>query len=300
MANSKLIISIIYLFIIVCCNTTSVLSQEKISWNRIFTSYPMDIHDNLIKHHNYANGPEWIGFEQICNGYRTMPLGACSNAYVRCYYNSTGHCVSAILEECPIGKIFNGTVCEVVGTNCISIWSERMGKINFETEKLLERIKSSQQMNFCYDDGSGIYTFPNVICSRQAYVCKNYNEGFAITCLPGMIMLRRPFGCFVYPPSCAPEKISLEQSAPLRQHAIEMYCNKQQSAMRNYRVITLPQVQYVGCGKLIKDIIYCENGFIYDTKLQKCRRRNNEDRCIMPDLCNVERKKCGKIIFLAS
>lgn len=40
-------------------------------------------------------------------------------------------------------------------------------------------------MDFCYDVGLGIYMFPKIICSRQAYICKNLNEGFAITCLPG-------------------------------------------------------------------------------------------------------------------
>uniref|UniRef100_A0A915Q686 Chitin-binding type-2 domain-containing protein n=1 Tax=Setaria digitata TaxID=48799 RepID=A0A915Q686_9BILA len=33
-------------------------------------------------------------------------------------------------------------------------------------------------------------------------------------------------------------------------------------------------LRYVGCRELIKDIIYCENGFIYDTKLGSCRNRN--------------------------
>uniref|UniRef100_A0AAF5PZY7 Chitin binding Peritrophin-A domain-containing protein n=2 Tax=Wuchereria bancrofti TaxID=6293 RepID=A0AAF5PZY7_WUCBA len=152
-----------------------------------------------------------------------------------------------------------------------------------------QQLFSLQEMNFCYDGGSGIYMFPKIICSRQAYVCKNQNEGFAITCLPGMIMLGRPFGCFVYPPSCASDKISMKQSAPLRQHAIEMYCDQQQLTKQNNRVMMLPKMQcinwYVGCGKLIKDIIYCENGFIYDVKLRKCRQRNNKDHCIMPDLC---------------
>ncbi|EJD75226.1 hypothetical protein LOAG_17593 [Loa loa] len=102
-------------------------------------------------------------------------------------------------------------------------------------------------------------------------------------------MLRRPFGCFVYPPSCASDKISMKQSAPLRQYAIEIYCNKQHLTKRNNKVMMLPKVQcitwYIGCGELIKDIIYCENGFIYDVKLRKCRQRNVKDRCVMPDLC---------------
>ncbi|VBB33632.1 unnamed protein product [Acanthocheilonema viteae] len=90
------------------------------------------------------------------------------------------HVAMHIFDAPTIQPIFNGVICEVARNNCISIWSKRMGKINFETEKLFE------EMNFCYDDGPGIYMFPKIICSRQAYVCKNHNEGFAITCLPGI------------------------------------------------------------------------------------------------------------------
>lgn len=55
--------------------------------------------------HDYANEPERLAFEEICNGHLLVSLGACSNAYVRCSYNSTGHCQLALLEECPIGKV---------------------------------------------------------------------------------------------------------------------------------------------------------------------------------------------------
>ncbi|VDK88648.1 unnamed protein product [Litomosoides sigmodontis] len=206
----------------------------------------------MKEQYDYANEPERLAIEELCNGHLSISLGACSNAYVRCSYNSTGHYQMAILEECPIGK----------------------------------------EMKFCSDRNPGIYMFPKIICSRQAYVCKNYNEGFGITCLPGMVMLRRPFGCFAFPPTCAPSKISLKQFAPLRQYAIEMYCKQRSTATaatRNFEIAMLPQVQcitwYVGCGKLIKDIIYCENGFIYDAKLGRCRQRNVDDRCVMPDLC---------------
>ncbi|VDO28440.1 unnamed protein product [Onchocerca flexuosa] len=234
-----------------------------------------------------SNDLRRITFEQICGGQTFIQLGVCSSAYIRCSYNSIHHSVSAILEECPIGKIFNGEICEVAQNNCINKWNQRMERINSETEKLLEQLLSSQEMNFCHDVGAGIYMFTKVICSRQAYVCKNFNEGFAITCSPGMIILSRPFGCFVYPSSCERNKISMKQFAPLRHYAIEMRCRH--FTKRNSEIMKFPTMQcntwYVRCGKLIKDIIYCENGYIYDGKLEKCRLRNIHDRCMMPDLC---------------
>lgn len=136
-----------------------------------------------------------------------------------------------------------------------------------------------EEMNFCYVGGPGIYMFPRIICSRQAYICKNHYEGLAITCLPGkhkcqctftfrkvgatvttsindvfnpvvhstmstgMIILRRPFGCFVHPRSCAPDKISLKQSAPLRQHAIERYCHRKHRTKRSSALMVQPKMQ---------------------------------------------------------
>ncbi|KAM3720705.1 Peritrophin-44 [Dirofilaria immitis] len=288
----KFIISIFHLSIIVCCSQTLNLQQKSNSWYQrtSFIARRINNYDNLINHHDYANNPQRITFEQICGGQSLIALGACSDTYIRCSYNSTNHSISAILDECPIGKIFNGTICEVAQKHCINKWIQRMEKINFETEKLLE------ERNFCYDRGPGIYMFTNVICSRQAYVCKNYNEGFATTCPSGMIMLSRPFGCFAYPPSCEQNKISMKQFAPLRQYAIEMYCTEQYLTKRYYREMISSMMRpcttwYVRCGKLIKDIIYCEKGYIYDEKLKKCRLRNTNDHCIMPDFCENRKWK---------
>ncbi|VDM95354.1 unnamed protein product [Thelazia callipaeda] len=234
-----------------------------------------------------------INLNEVCDGRDFILLGACSSVYIRCSYDLSSSFPRAVIEKygaqwkkCIVEidnfQIFNATVCDAISDKCLAVFARQTQQINAEIEMILEEI------TFC-KDGPGIYLFLDGICSRQAYICQDYKQGFVFACPAEMIMKVRPFGCFTSTHECNSAEILTKTLTSLRQYAIQEYCQHSLTAVYSYDVLGFPRILcrtwYIRCNEFIQDIIYCEDGLIYDAKLRECRERSVNDLCIMPNIC---------------
>ncbi|KAL3123442.1 hypothetical protein niasHT_004614 [Heterodera trifolii] len=249
--------------------------------------------------------------ENFCFGNGdTFQLGPCSSSFLKC-----GNAQKPFtFAECPLGSVFVGKQCKQA-RKVKDCFVPEVNLLNDATEKL------AQAINFCaqrspfdatlyFFDGKG----PTQKCSRQALVCRGIASApLAIGCPSGKSFDPKTLNCIAAPEQCA---VLASAQRPIRQLLLHLYCSKahppkkdipndedgirmrsegdepsqqqkpaivqvssdaQQNRCRNW---------YVVCESVDEpELVFCDNGKMFDLSKRICRRILPGDRCPFNGVC---------------
>uniref|UniRef100_A0A914I5H0 Chondroitin proteoglycan 2 n=1 Tax=Globodera rostochiensis TaxID=31243 RepID=A0A914I5H0_GLORO len=253
-----------------------------------------------------------MDLENFCFGSGdSFQLGPCSSSFLKCGNSQKPF----TFAECPLGSVFEGKQCKEA-RKVRDCFVPEVNLLNDATEKL------AQAVHFCAQRSpfdATLYSFdgsdPSQNCSRQALICRGMASApLAIGCAPGKSLDTKTLSCvdaaeqcavmpssalrpirqkllhlycsklrstekIVFPPPLPPNQMRAEDDEPatVQQAMVQISFDAQQDRCRNWYAVCEPEAE--------SELVFCDNGKMFDPSKRICRRILPNDRCPFNGVC---------------